>query len=84
MAASGRRGIDGRHRGEVALHGHQRGRQRVSRRLRQGSPVARGEDIVANHFDRAQWLGASMLAIVAAAGAAPAMAQDIVMGEIDR
>ena len=31
---------------------------------------------MANHFDRAQWLGASMLAIVAAAGAAPAMAQD--------
>ena len=33
---------------------------------------------MANHFDRAQWLGASMLAIVAAAVAAPALAQDSV------
>ena len=31
---------------------------------------------MANHTDRAHWLGASMLAIIVAATAVPAMAQD--------
>jgi len=33
---------------------------------------------MANHTDRAHWLGASMLAIIVAATAVPAMAQDAI------